>query len=57
MVGAGIAGLGACVSLQQVGLDVTLIEAEPVIGGHAHCVQFKDVAVVDTSYMVFNELT
>lgn len=66
VVGAGISGLGAAWTLQQQpGVDVTLFEAAPTFGGHAHTV---DVTLpgadgspvthgVDTGFLVFNERT
>ena len=59
VVGSGIAGLAAARGL-ATRADVTLFEAEPRLGGHAHTV---DVTVegralsVDTGFLVFNERT
>lgn len=65
VVGAGITGLAAAWALGRVkGLEVTLFEREPRLGGHAHTV---DVALpgphgpvqhpVDTGFLVCNERT
>jgi predicted NAD/FAD-binding protein len=59
VIGAGIAGL-ACAYLLARRHRVTLFEAEPTLGGHAHTV---DVELdgrrhpVDTGFLVFNERT
>jgi uncharacterized protein len=59
VVGAGISGLGAAWQLAKQH-HVTLFEAAPVLGGHAHTV---DVTLegtthpVDTGFLVFNQRT
>ncbi len=66
VVGSGIAGLGAALSLSgHAGHKITLFEASDCLGGHAHTV---DVTLpdasgqeithgVDTGFLVFNERT
>lgn len=67
VVGAGVSGLGAAWRLTQAapGASVTVFEAEPRLGGHAHTV---DVTLpdpsgalcthgVDTGFLVYNERT
>ena len=59
VVGAGISGLSAAYALQRTH-DVTLFEAEPRLGGHAHT---HDVPVgsgtvpVDSGFIVLNDRT
>jgi predicted NAD/FAD-binding protein len=60
VIGAGVAGLGCAYALAQRAARVTLYEAAPRLGGHAHTV---DVTLdgrsypVDTGFLVFNERT
>ncbi len=60
IVGAGIAGLGAAWLLTRQGHAVTLLEANPYLGGHTATV---DVTLdghtfpVDTGFLVFNDRT
>lgn len=60
MVGAGVAGLTAAYLLQRTH-DVTLFEAEPRLGGHAHThdVLTPDAGLlaVDTGFLVHNQVT
>lgn len=59
VIGSGVAGLATAWALSSR-VDVTLFEAEPRLGGHAHTV---DVDVdgrplsVDTGFLVFNDRT
>lgn len=39
VVGAGIAGLSAAIHLQNLGADVTVLEARPRIGGRVNTVR------------------
>ncbi|MBU6371759.1 MAG: FAD-dependent oxidoreductase [Alphaproteobacteria bacterium] len=57
VVGAGISGFGAALSLQASGHDVTLFEKDARLGGHAHTVTVDYDGVhmpVDTGFIVFN---
>jgi predicted NAD/FAD-binding protein len=60
VVGAGVAGLGCAHELARQRVRVTLFEAAPRLGGHAHTV---DVSLdgrnypVDTGFLVFNQRT
>lgn len=59
VVGSGISGLSAAWLLSQRH-DVTLIEAEPRLGGHAHTVDVTAAGVtsaVDTGFIVSNAWT
>ena len=59
VVGGGIAGLGAAWALRG-SCDVTLFEADPRLGGHAHTVDLtldERTFGVDTGFLVFNERT
>jgi predicted NAD/FAD-binding protein len=59
VVGSGIAGL-VCAHRLDAAHEVTLLEAEPRLGGHAHTV-YVTVAgrthAVDTGFIVYNETT
>lgn len=55
VVGAGISGLSAAWLLSQAH-DVTLYEAEPRLGGHAHTRDAAGLAV-DTGFIVYNTPT
>ena len=57
VVGAGMAGLSAAWLLSQKH-DVTLFEADPRLGGHAHTGEAPGHAgpvPVDTGFIVYNE--
>jgi uncharacterized protein len=59
VIGGGIAGLGAAEAL-AAHARVTLFEAEPRLGGHAHTVPVQIDGVghgVDVGFLVFNERT
>jgi predicted NAD/FAD-binding protein len=60
VVGAGVSGLTAAYVLQREA-DVTLFEAEPRLGGHAHTHELADsrgdTQRVDTGFIVHNERT
>ncbi|NUR98256.1 MAG: NAD(P)-binding protein [Kribbellaceae bacterium] len=60
VIGAGVAGLTACYLLARR-FDVTLFEAEPRLGGHAHTHDLTDPAgrrlAVDTGFIVHNTTT
>ena len=59
VIGGGIAGLGAAWHL-EADHRVTLFEAAPVFGGHAHTVDVTldgVTAGVDTGFLVFNDRT
>jgi predicted NAD/FAD-binding protein len=56
VVGAGIAGLGAAWLLRRRH-DVTLIEAEDRLGGHAHTIEVdgaEGLCPMDTGFIVYN---
>ncbi|MEM1360890.1 MAG: FAD-dependent oxidoreductase [Pseudomonadota bacterium] len=57
VIGAGIAGMGAAYRLAG-SARVTLIEAEPRLGGHARTVQAgrDGTQAVDTGFIVFNRV-
>jgi len=62
VVGGGIAGIAAAAELADHGGDVsvTLFEAAPVLGGHAHTVTAEvdgTTVHLDTGFMVFNNRT
>jgi predicted NAD/FAD-binding protein len=57
VVGAGISGIGAALTLLEAGVNVTLFERETQIGGHAHSVVLPSGHAVDTSFMVFSPST
>jgi predicted NAD/FAD-binding protein len=60
VIGAGVAGLTAAYLLQRTH-DVTLYEAEPRLGGHAHTHELVgaagDTIAVDSGFIVYNERT
>jgi predicted NAD/FAD-binding protein len=59
VVGAGIAGL-VCAHHLDARHEVTLFEAAPRLGGHAHTVDVEVAGVphaVDTGFIVYNETT
>jgi predicted NAD/FAD-binding protein len=61
IIGTGIAGLG-CAHFLRHDFDLTLLEAEPRPGGHAHTVDVSEpdtgrALPVDTGFMVFNHVT
>jgi uncharacterized protein len=59
VVGSGISGLSCAWALSQRH-DVTLIESDKRIGGHAHTVDVKTrdgLVAVDTGFIVFNSWT
>eukprot|EP01041_Mallomonas_annulata_P003419 gene3419-6783_t len=53
VVGAGCAGLSAAWHLNRSGIDVSLIEIDSRIGGHANTIN-ADGVDVDTGFMVYN---
>jgi predicted NAD/FAD-binding protein len=66
VVGAGVSGLGAALHLHRSGeTQVTLFEAAPTFGGHAHTVDVTLPGLdgqpvthgVDTGFLVYNERT
>jgi len=59
VIGSGIAGLGAAEALAPHA-RITLFEAEPRLGGHAHTVPVRLEGIrhgVDVGFLVFNERT
>lgn len=57
VVGAGVAGLSAAYDLRD-DFEVTVFEASPQVGGHAHTVEVEDGGSrigLDTAFIVFNE--
>ncbi|HEX5586262.1 MAG TPA: FAD-dependent oxidoreductase [Acidimicrobiia bacterium] len=60
VIGAGVSGLTAAYLLQRT-CDVTLYEAEPRLGGHAHTHDVLGAGgaslAVDSGFIVFNERT
>jgi len=63
IVGSGISGLGCAHALlagRQDGVELTLFEAAPRLGGHTHTVDVRLEGLehpVDTGFLVFNERT
>ena len=59
VVGGGVAGITAAHDLDGAH-DVTLFEASPALGGHAHAVDVDDgqggTLAVDTAFLIYNEL-
>ncbi|UKJ07769.1 NAD(P)/FAD-dependent oxidoreductase [Solitalea lacus] len=57
IIGSGIAGLGAAYHLKDY-YDVTVIEQNKTVGGHAHTISIKEgdkLVPIDTAFMVFNK--
>ncbi|HEY1919905.1 MAG TPA: hydroxysqualene dehydroxylase HpnE [Streptosporangiaceae bacterium] len=52
VVGGGLAGLTAAIALRECGIDVTLLEARPRLGG-ATCSFTRDGLVVDNGQHIF----
>jgi uncharacterized protein with NAD-binding domain and iron-sulfur cluster len=52
VVGGGLAGLTAAIALRECGIDVTLLEARPRLGG-ATCSFSRDGLVVDNGQHIF----
>ncbi|MHA6757833.1 NAD(P)/FAD-dependent oxidoreductase [Streptacidiphilus sp. PAMC 29251] len=61
VVGSGVAGLTAAYELTKSGARVTLYEADPRLGGHAHTQDVRTAAggelALDTAFLVHNERT
>ena len=61
VVGSGIAGLTAAHQLTRTGARVTLYEADPRLGGHAHTQDVRaadgSTLALDTAFLVHNERT
>lgn len=55
VIGSGCAGLGAAWALKKSGVNVTLLEADERLGGHANTV-IADGVPIDTGFMVYNEV-
>ena len=53
IVGGGIAGISAAWQLQRTH-DVTLYEAAPSLGGHAHAIEAAPGVWLDTGFVIFN---
>ena len=47
VVGGGAAGIGAAVQLVKAGMDVTLVDAAPRLGGHCSAVTAHGVEFVE----------
>jgi len=56
VIGGGVSGLTAAYVLARSG-KVTLFEAEPRLGGHAHTHRVMPGLALDTGFLVFNERT
>ena len=61
IVGSGVSGLG-CLRFLRAHHDVTLFDADPRPGGHAHTIDVAEPGTgrtlpMDTGFMVFNEVT
>ncbi len=54
VVGGGAAGITAAHVLQHAH-DVTLFEAAPRLGGHAHTVEVEKGVSVDTAFLIYND--
>ncbi|GAB5389346.1 MAG: NAD/FAD-binding protein [Alphaproteobacteria bacterium] len=62
IIGSGISGLGAAWALSRPRRDgqtcqITLLEADARIGGHANTVNTPDGTPIDTGFIVFNQKT
>jgi predicted NAD/FAD-binding protein len=62
IVGSGGSGLAAVWALGHSRHSVSLYEAKPQLGGHAHAVRFQNETtgkscVVDTAFMIVNGTT
>lgn len=58
IIGAGISGIAAALQLHQ-SCDLTIIEAQQSIGGHAHTVDVSldgSTHAVDTGFIVYNDV-
>ena len=56
VIGGGISGLTAAYVLARAS-EVTLFEAEPRLGGHAHTHRAASGLALDTGFLVYNERT
>ena len=45
IIGGGLAGLSAASKLAEAGIDVTLFEAAPQLGGRARCLIWKGLSL------------
>lgn len=52
VIGAGYAGVAAAVSLQQSGMDVTLLDASRTVGGRARRVTYRDVTLDNGQHLL-----
>ncbi|GJP59725.1 hypothetical protein CLOP_g15100 [Closterium sp. NIES-67] len=57
VVGSGVAGLAAAWRLSQQGVQVTVLEKDSHVGGHAFTYRTDDGVDVDLGFMVFNAVT
>ena len=58
VIGGGVAGITAALSLSRAKHEVTLFEASARLGGHAHAVHLSDEggeADVDLAFLIFND--